>query len=319
MFEPDILTIGELAARWQQTPLQIINHAQALRVPLYFAFEGLVFDVGDHWHRGTGDYDQTREIGVLSASITQREAQIKRNARGDVGQWEQPLTSDDTIELRTEIEANKRKRTALTELLEQRSIERNRCEYRGYLRAAPSTLWDIATIGAAPFPRKAFHPHSPVHIAKLPDRSGHVWDGRMVALEPGPGCDRYKKDTLTIDDLHAFMVEVKAIEAHQAAQQTAPASDTVPEQEAAMPAPVGTASDGPAPETKEQRQDRRLKACIDAGLPMNDKAASLRLPYGVGDIAELEGVTRQAFSTDVKAALERRASAKREGMTVHRA
>ena len=74
-----------------------------------------------------------------------------------------------------------------------------------------------------------------------------------------------------------------------------------------------------ATETKEQRQDRRLKACIDAGLPMNERAASLRLPDGVANIAESEGVTRQSFSTDVKAALKRRENAKREGVTVHRA
>ena len=73
------------------------------------------------------------------------------------------------------------------------------------------------------------------------------------------------------------------------------------------------------PETKEQRQDRRLKACIDAGLPMNTKAALSRLPDGVGDVADREGVTRQTFSTDVKAALKRRENATREGRTVHRA
>lgn len=81
-----------------------------------------------------------------------------------------------------------------------------------------------------------------------------------------------------------------------------------------MPAPVVQAT-----ETKEQRQDRRLKACIDAGLPMNDKRALSRLPDGVGDVADREGVTRQAFSTDVKAALKRLASANREGVKVHRA
>ena len=70
-------------------------------------------------------------------------------------------------------------------------------------------------------------------------------------------------------------------------------------------------------ETKEQRQDRRLKACEDAGLSFKDYKG--RLPDGVGDVADREGVTRQAFSTDVKAALERRASAQREGTTVHRA
>lgn len=72
-------------------------------------------------------------------------------------------------------------------------------------------------------------------------------------------------------------------------------------------------------ETKEQRQDRRLNACIDAGLPMRDKAALSRLPDGVGDVADREGVSRQAFSIDVKAALERLQDAKREGVTLHRA
>ena len=80
------------------------------------------------------------------------------------------------------------------------------------------------------------------------------------------------------------------------------------------PAPVVQAT-----ETKEQRQDRRLKACIDAGLPMDTKTVLLRLPDGVGDVADREGVTRQTFSTDVKTALKRRESATREGRTVHRA
>ncbi|MFG5779204.1 hypothetical protein ACFIQF_19260 [Comamonas sp. J-3] len=72
-------------------------------------------------------------------------------------------------------------------------------------------------------------------------------------------------------------------------------------------------------ETKEQRQDRRLQACIDAGLPMSTKAALSRLPNGVGGVADKEGVSRQAFSADVKAALERREIAKREGVVAYRA
>ena len=74
-------------------------------------------------------------------------------------------------------------------------------------------------------------------------------------------------------------------------------------------APVATLA---PTETKEQRQDRRLKACIDAGLKM-DKAALLRLPDGVGEVADKEGVTRQAFSTDIKAALERKLDAMKAG------
>ena len=65
-------------------------------------------------------------------------------------------------------------------------------------------------------------------------------------------------------------------------------------------------------ETKEQRQDRRLAACETARLTMK----GARLPDGVGRLADTEGVTRQAFSADVKSALKRRDSAKREGVIV---
>lgn len=74
----------------------------------------------------------------------------------------------------------------------------------------------------------------------------------------------------------------------------------------------------PVVETKEQRQDRRLKACEDTGLAMPDSHLG-RLPYGVGDVAAGEGVTRQAYTADVRAALKRREVARREGVTVHRA
>lgn len=66
-------------------------------------------------------------------------------------------------------------------------------------------------------------------------------------------------------------------------------------------------------ETKEQRQDKRLQACIDAGLVMPKSHVGL-LPDGVGDVAEKLGLTRQAFSTDVKAALKRREAARKEGV-----
>lgn len=61
----------------------------------------------------------------------------------------------------------------------------------------------------------------------------------------------------------------------------------------------------PAVESAEAREDRRLKMCVDAGLPM-DRAAIHRLPDGVGDIAKLEGVSRQTFSDDVRRALRRK-------------
>lgn len=62
-----------------------------------------------------------------------------------------------------------------------------------------------------------------------------------------------------------------------------------------------------APETKEERQDRRLQACIDVGLPMeNTRAVLHKMPDGIGRVAQQFGVTRQAFTADVKGALERR-------------
>ena len=65
-------------------------------------------------------------------------------------------------------------------------------------------------------------------------------------------------------------------------------------------------------ETKEQREDRRLQDCETYGLVM-PKSYLSRLPDGVGDVAEREGVTRQAFSVGVRAALKRRESVIRAG------
>ena len=60
-----------------------------------------------------------------------------------------------------------------------------------------------------------------------------------------------------------------------------------------------------ASESKEDRQDRRLQLCLDAGLEMPNSAVG-RMPYGIGKVAEQEGVTRQTFTDDVKAALARK-------------
>ncbi len=49
-----------------------------------------------------------------------------------------------------------------------------------------------------------------------------------------------------------------------------------------------------------------------------DKMAAHRLPNGVGAIASKEGISRQAFSEDVKTAIKRREKNKKEGVIVHR-
>lgn len=80
--------------------------------------------------------------------------------------------------------------------------------------------------------------------------------------------------------------------------------------------PEPIASDLEPVETQEQRQDRRLQACINVGLNFDNYKG--RLPNGVGVVAIAEGISRQSLSDDVKAALKRRFSPKIEGSTLHR-
>lgn len=76
----------------------------------------------------------------------------------------------------------------------------------------------------------------------------------------------------------------------------------------------------PQSEKKEQRQDRRLKLCEESSLSFSemrfDREGKLqgRLPAGIGAVAATEGVARQTFTDDVKAALERRHARRREGL-----
>ena len=57
-------------------------------------------------------------------------------------------------------------------------------------------------------------------------------------------------------------------------------------------------------ESKEQRQARRHRACIDAKLKLPTDDYS-HLPRGIGELAKAEGITRQAFAEDVKAHIRR--------------
>ena len=245
MFDSETLHIGELAERWTKTPRQILDLAQGLRVPLYFHFEGLAFDVTDHWRRHGGDSLETLKIEILSADITRRKAQIRRSARGEIGQWEQQLSSEDAKEIRPSIEADEIKRAALVDLLEQRQQDRQKMFYRGFMRAGPSTLFAIAAHQVTPFPIKAFHPHSPIKIVTMADArhdGEQIWEGRLMALEPLPGYESRPAKPLTADDLYALTAEVKAIESFMRAKQT----ETQP-QAATPPAPV---VDAPACEVR---------------------------------------------------------------------
>lgn len=73
------------------------------------------------------------------------------------------------------------------------------------------------------------------------------------------------------------------------------------------------ASSGPErTESPEERQERRVRMCEESGIEFGP-TSQLRLPDGVGKVADKEGVSRQAFSADVKAGLERREKLKKQG------
>ena len=65
-------------------------------------------------------------------------------------------------------------------------------------------------------------------------------------------------------------------------------------------------------ESMADRQDRRLRESEAAGLTM-PKSHQGRLPNGVGERADAEGVSRQFYSDDLRAALKRREEARRAG------
>lgn len=78
---------------------------------------------------------------------------------------------------------------------------------------------------------------------------------------------------------------------------TAPA----PQPQAAAPAPVVNTE---MTETQAQRQARRWQMCVDAGLKMPTDTYAY-FPRGIGEIAKIEGIKRQALTQDLKAYRER--------------
>ena len=184
MFDSPTLSVSELAERWQKTPRQILDYAQALGVPLYFMFDGLAFDLSDYWHRENGDVDQRGELDLLRKGIARNESWIRRSVRGENGEWEQQLTTEEIQALRIEIEADKKNCEQIRELLEQRETSRKKMHHRGLMRAAPKTLFDIAQCGEARYTPKAFYPGTPVRVVNIPEQAMPIVDGRLMSLEP---------------------------------------------------------------------------------------------------------------------------------------
>jgi hypothetical protein len=132
-----------------------------------------------------------------------------------------------------------------------------------------------------------------------------VLDSSAYPMRPPIAANRLAKGVMTVDALCQYLEGV-----NMALEQF----DNKPQAAQTLPADTEPA---PVVETKEQRQDNRLKACEAAGLVMPANSMG-RLPDGVGDVADKHRVTRQTFSTDVKAALKRREAITKPGRIVRR-
>lgn len=195
MLEPNFLSVPELADRWQQTERQVLEHGALSRLPLYFLFDGLMFDSGDQWLKSTGveyieaqrEHDRLRDTVTTLTRTLERHAAVKRGQIKPSEFEHLPMQSDEVGQYRSQIDTYSERIDALTLRLEQRERERRKLTYYGYLRALPGAIGDILQ-------------GKPVAVmyAHHPERGMVAVEGRPVTLTPA--------------DLLASMAEVKAIE-----------------------------------------------------------------------------------------------------------
>ena len=205
MIEPLTLTVAELATRWNQTARQVLEHG----LPMYFYFDGLVFDFSDKWHRANGDVKEVQDLEAHKMRLSTLEIDLERQSLHKRGllkltQWEEALSEDELHNQRVEADRLTSDIAHLTALLKERGDERQRRVRNGLLRAAPRTLHEIAQNGKTKFPHFAYMPHSPAS-----DSKGPIPGGAVVALEDGFPL----KELLTEADIVVSMLVVKLAEA----------------------------------------------------------------------------------------------------------
>ena len=224
MLEPTTISVPNLAARWNQTPDDILAHATELRLHLLFNFNGLAFDLAEEWLRGGQDTIQRRELQSLADFVERAEAKFTRRRNGQLSQWES-LDHDEAVALRAEVTTANRQIKALKELLDERDRKRQQQHYRGALMAAPATVQELLRLGFTKHPLQAFRPEGPFCLREID--GVRVLEGPIVWLE---SAGSKWKECLEPADMVVSMAAVKAIEAAAKTQQTA--TDT------ATPAPV---------------------------------------------------------------------------------
>ena len=232
MLEPTTISVPNLAARWNQTPSDILEYAAELRLRLLFNFDGLAFDFNDDWLPGGKDARQRRELQSLTDFVKSAEAQFTRRVNGQLSQWES-LDSDDAVSLRSKVTTKKQEIQALNDLFDDRDRQRQQKHYRGALTPMPETVDELLRLGFAKHPIQAYRPEGPF---KLHTVDGVLFlDGPIVRLE---SAGVQWKERLEPADMVVSMADVKAIEAATKPHQTAPATDTAPALTPATPAPV---------------------------------------------------------------------------------
>jgi hypothetical protein len=202
--EPLTLTLAELAERWNMSPQQVLESPHAL--PMYFYFDGLVFDFNDKWHRANGDATVLQALEQHKTRLSTLEIDLQRQTMHKRGllkltQWEEALSDEELQSQQTEADRLAEEIPQLTEQLKQRREERQRRVRNGLLRAAPRTVAEIAKRGQVRFPQFAYMPH--------PAESEHgIAAGAVVALEDGFPL----KEFLGVADLVASMADVRLAE-----------------------------------------------------------------------------------------------------------
>ena len=166
----------------------------------------------------------------------------------------------------------------------------------------------------------AYRAHYWKLLDRIDEKQAEIAEMTAARKTATDGLPKIKEDLTRLnEELAALMAEFNAPYPASATADTAspPRAESPSLLVTAPPAPQA-ALVKPEIESAEARQDRRLRACEEAGLKMPGPYGG-RLPNGVGRVADDEGVTRQAFSADLKAALKRRGSASGHRVIVHRA
>ncbi len=207
--EPLTLTLAELATRWTMTAKEVLEYAPAHGLPMYFYFDGLVFNFGDKWHRANGDASVAQDLDSHQSRAAAIEIDLQRQTLHKRGllkltQWEEALSDEALGQQQAEADRLTEEIVRLTALLKQRGEARQHHVRNGLLRAAPRTLSEIAEHGKTRFPQFAFMPHTPPGgdvVEKVPA-------GAVIAMEDGFPL----KELLTGDDLVISMLDIKVAE-----------------------------------------------------------------------------------------------------------